>query len=655
MAEAAGSSAGGGQRSSAGSITIKVKTLAPATYELDVSPEAAVLEVKQLLVGIAGMPLDRQRLIFHGRVLQDSVKLSESNVEDGHTLHLVERNPAAAAQAQVQQAGAGQARQPGSGLPGEGGAHIGFAHIDLEDGDMAGFGQMLSTILQSALGAGTIGQIGQILQISTSLGSGGPGEAAGAAAEAHGTGQEAGLEGNLALPAVAGIALGDFLERSEGLLEDSTVPLIAELRELLLALSTPDFIVNGEPALPYFRDQTRYLANHLWRMGALLLELSRATATVQLALEGNIAPLSSATSMYVHPDGQGPAIPGLQPGMEPQDILAAVLGGLGITNAGGIMMGGDGDRTAVHMTVHTEQWPPQPHAGAAAHAGHAHAPRDGAHQHGRRGGAGAQVPEGPLPSPDAPIMLTLPGPAGTAMQGQVQDQADDLPGLEPVPDISSILAAAIPLAQGPLADLTQGTAPPPPALSTGGCWQQYTCSLWARARGAPPDLGALMGQLLGGASQAGSQRQAAGRGTQPTPPDLGALMGQLLGGGSSGGGGGGGPNLGGLMSQMMPLVQQMLGAGSSSEARSRAAPSAEIIEDLDDEDSPLHELPDEEAANWRAVIGADRERQSHMPLPARPLSQVYQAGSLDRPISNAASQAASHDGDGDAFHDADNE
>ena len=39
------------------------------------------------------MPRERQRLIYRGRVLQNHTTLEENALEDGHTIHLVERNP----------------------------------------------------------------------------------------------------------------------------------------------------------------------------------------------------------------------------------------------------------------------------------------------------------------------------------------------------------------------------------------------------------------------------------------------------------------------------------------------------------------------------------------------------------------------------------
>ncbi|KAI3938422.1 hypothetical protein MKW98_015321, partial [Papaver atlanticum] len=49
---------------------------------------------KEKIAGTVGVPVDQQRLIFRGKVLKDNQCLSEYHVEDGHTLHLVARQPA---------------------------------------------------------------------------------------------------------------------------------------------------------------------------------------------------------------------------------------------------------------------------------------------------------------------------------------------------------------------------------------------------------------------------------------------------------------------------------------------------------------------------------------------------------------------------------
>eukprot|EP00877_Chromochloris_zofingiensis_P010285 jgi/Chrzof1/550/Cz01g20040.t1 len=100
-----------------GNISIKVKTMEPASYKLDVSASMAVTALKSELLAICNIPVDRQRLIYKGRVLRDDQRLNDVGVQSGHTIHLVER-PADATPSQ------GTAEQPGAqpsmpqGMPG---------------------------------------------------------------------------------------------------------------------------------------------------------------------------------------------------------------------------------------------------------------------------------------------------------------------------------------------------------------------------------------------------------------------------------------------------------------------------------------------------------------------------------------------------------
>ena len=73
-------------------LSIKVKTMAPATHDLTVNSESTVLALKQEVMRVSGVEAARQRLLFCGRVLADDARtLNEVGVRDGHTLHMVER------------------------------------------------------------------------------------------------------------------------------------------------------------------------------------------------------------------------------------------------------------------------------------------------------------------------------------------------------------------------------------------------------------------------------------------------------------------------------------------------------------------------------------------------------------------------------------
>ncbi|KAI4337284.1 hypothetical protein L6164_015719 [Bauhinia variegata] len=74
-------------------VEIKIKTLDSNTYTLRVDKCVPVPRLKEEVAIVTGVVSDRQRLICRGRVLKDDQLLSAYHVEDGHTLHLVVRQP----------------------------------------------------------------------------------------------------------------------------------------------------------------------------------------------------------------------------------------------------------------------------------------------------------------------------------------------------------------------------------------------------------------------------------------------------------------------------------------------------------------------------------------------------------------------------------
>eukprot|EP00252_Welwitschia_mirabilis_P001722 TRINITY_DN1164_c0_g1_i3.p1 TRINITY_DN1164_c0_g1~~TRINITY_DN1164_c0_g1_i3.p1 ORF type:complete len:996 (-),score=269.73 TRINITY_DN1164_c0_g1_i3:166-3153(-) len=75
-------------------IEIKLKTLDSQTYTFQVNKNMPVIDLKEKIVSVTNVPVDQQRLICRGRVLKNDQRLSDYQIEDGHTLHLVVRQPA---------------------------------------------------------------------------------------------------------------------------------------------------------------------------------------------------------------------------------------------------------------------------------------------------------------------------------------------------------------------------------------------------------------------------------------------------------------------------------------------------------------------------------------------------------------------------------
>lgn len=77
-------------------IKINVKASNDQKYEVSVEPSATVTQLKQILAEKCDTPVERQRLIYSGRVLKDSETVESYKIAEGHTLHLVRgaANPA---------------------------------------------------------------------------------------------------------------------------------------------------------------------------------------------------------------------------------------------------------------------------------------------------------------------------------------------------------------------------------------------------------------------------------------------------------------------------------------------------------------------------------------------------------------------------------
>jgi len=140
-------------------ITIRVKTLDSQEYSIAIETSKTILELKHILEQRTTIPVVLQRLIYRGRVLQDSSTIVSNSIQNNHVLHLVARESPPPLQPQQQQGqsqsatvyGTGSNQQQQQQQPGR--IHVQVRNAGVGLNAPAGSMQELTRVIVSALRA----------------------------------------------------------------------------------------------------------------------------------------------------------------------------------------------------------------------------------------------------------------------------------------------------------------------------------------------------------------------------------------------------------------------------------------------------------------------------------------------------------------------
>nr|XP_018461400.1 PREDICTED: large proline-rich protein bag6-B-like isoform X2 [Raphanus sativus] len=132
-------------------VEINIKTLDSQTHTLRVDKCVPVPALKEQIASVTGVVTEQQRLICRGQVMKDDQLLSAYHVEDGHTLHMVVRQPIPPLSESLTGNAAADPASSAGDHPSSQRSRVlvGSFNIDQADGVYSDLGQIVSAVLGS--------------------------------------------------------------------------------------------------------------------------------------------------------------------------------------------------------------------------------------------------------------------------------------------------------------------------------------------------------------------------------------------------------------------------------------------------------------------------------------------------------------------------
>ncbi|XP_071719563.1 ubiquitin-like domain-containing protein CIP73 [Rutidosis leptorrhynchoides] len=383
--------------SSTATVEIKIKTLDSQTYTLRVDKCVPVPALKEQIALVTGVLSEQQRLICRGKVLKDDQLLSAYHVEDGHTLHLVVRQPIDPTQGNVPDHTAnGSASSTRPSIGSQRGPSIVVETFNISnqgDGNNPDFSsRIVSAVLDSLASGGEavdlqrniserLSQIPGVNEIRNSTGQQHEDASAnnvfmeqlpvipdslstlsqylrrlrqefndnvvvqGNSSQSHGGGNagveshaaaaphSAAVQGGLPTPA----ALGDVIQSTRQL-------LIEQVGDCLMQLTTQlgnQTNVTDQMARSRMQSNAMRSGSLLQNLGAFLLELGRTTMTLRLGRTPTDAVVNAGPAVFISPSGPNPIM------VQPLPFQPGTRFGTAPTGAGTNFSVGSGSRSGI--------------------------------------------------------------------------------------------------------------------------------------------------------------------------------------------------------------------------------------------------------------------------------------------------------------------